>query len=307
MVLLIAGLALLLQACDTTGPTGFERDYVVQSYQVAGSTLAPVRLSRTAPVDSVYDFTELAVSDATVWVELLEEEGDEVASRYTYSERDWQPGVYEADVESVVQPLRRYRLRVSIPQEDGTEHQLSSTTAVPDTFRLVSASADTIVYRGGEQLRLTLSKSQYPGRQTIYLFSARALGELRQSRLTPSRRQLVDPEDDLEALRVTTSPPFNESSYAEGGGKHITLRLPWLTLSFFGPHRLTAAAIDDNVYDFIRSESAQQGGSTLAPGEIPNVYDHVEGGTGLFGSYAEVEHHLYVQRSEEADEGSANE
>ena len=56
-----------------------------------------------------------------------------------------------------------------------------------------------------------------------------------------------------------------------------------------------ASAVDDNLFDFIRSQSVQQGGSTLAPGEIPNVLDHIEGGTGIFGSLARVSHETFVR------------
>ena len=287
--------SLLIAGCDTTGPVDFEPEYVVQSYQEAGRRLGVVRLSQTAPVDSVYDFTEVAVSEASVQVQLLGQEG-QVEDSYSYRERAWQPGVYEPEDVATVKPLRTYRLRAAVPQPGGGEHVITSTTVVPDTFRLVEATADTIVYKSNEQLSLRVTRSQYPDRQSIYLFSSEALGELSRGRLTPSRRRLIEENADLEVIRTTTSPPLNEANYQVGAGNTIMIRLPWLTLSFYGLHQLSASAIDNNYYDFIRTETAQQGGSTLAPGEIPNVIDHVEGGTGLFGSYAQVEYQVFVER-----------
>jgi len=40
------------------------------------------------------------------------------------------------------------------------------------------------------------------------------------------------------------------------------------------------------MYDFLRSQSVQTGGSTLSPGEIQNIDYNVEGGIGIFGSMA---------------------
>jgi hypothetical protein len=56
--------------------------------------------------------------------------------------------------------------------------------------------------------------------------------------------------------------------------------------------------VDDNIFDFVRSHTVQQGGSTLSPGEIPNVLDRVEGGTGIFGSSAQITYETFVKRPE---------
>ena len=42
-----------------------------------------------------------------------------------------------------------------------------------------------------------------------------------------------------------------------------------VAIIFYGPNRIFANALDDNLYDYIRSQSIQQGGSTFSPGEIP--------------------------------------
>jgi hypothetical protein len=50
------------------------------------------------------------------------------------------------------------------------------------------------------------------------------------------------------------------------------------------------------MYDFIRSQTAQQGGGGFTPGSIPNVIETVEGGGGLFGSMASVRSEIFVDR-----------
>ena len=99
-----------------------------------------------------------------------------------------------------------------------------------------------------------------------------------------------------EDLRITESPIINEGNYEINENGTITVKLPWLAVAFFGPNRLTANALDDNMFDFIRSQTVQQGGSTLAPGEIPNVIDRVEGGTGIFGSLARSSYEVLITR-----------
>jgi hypothetical protein len=90
----------------------------------------------------------------------------------------------------------------------------------------------------------------------------------------------------VAALRITNSPIINEGNYDINQDGTLTIRLPWIAVAFFGENRLTASALDDNLYDFIRTQTVQQGGSTLSPGEIPNVIERIEGGTGVFGSFA---------------------
>lgn len=298
----VVGIALLLAlaACDAAGPEAFEAQYVVESYQVAGEPLAEVRLSRTAPVDATYDFNELAVSGAEVAVELLDEDGGTEA-RYLYRENPDTVGVYEAVDPVPAEPLRTYRLEVDLPETD--EARLSATTIVPDTFRVVRAEADTVVFGSPEQAAFTLTKSQYPGRrQSYYRFTTETLLEdPAVEDLTPIYQRLYEEADGDIALSdffTASSPILNEANYTEQADGTLTIRLPWLAVAFYGPIRVEASALDDNLYDFFRSQSVQQGGSTFSPGEIPNVLDHVEGGTGVFGSLARQDYVAFIRRPE---------
>ena len=99
----------------------------------------------------------------------------------------------------------------------------------------------------------------------------------------------------LEDVLVVESPPINEGNYEIQSDNTIDVKLPWLAVAFYGPTRTYISAIDQNLYDFIRSQDVQQGGSTLAPGEIPNVINRVDGATGLFGSYARVEQETLIR------------
>ncbi len=298
-------LLLLVAACDSSGGEDEGRQYVVEAYQIAGEALGDVRLSRTAPLEGTYDFNALAVRDAEVIIELLDEEGEGAEAVYRYREDPDSVGVYEPEVPGVrVEPLRRYRLRAEIPAQASGDPAatITATTVVPDTFSVVGVSAEEVAYRQEEQVALTVTRSRYPGReQAFYVLSVESLlVPLLEEELTPFVAQFFendrDGDLDLKDLRISASPVLNEANYAANPDGTLTIELPWLAVAFYGPNRLRANALDDNLYDFTRSLQVQQGGSTLAPGEIPNLIEHVEGGTGVFGSLARQSFDVFIRR-----------
>lgn len=290
--------------CDSLGgDAGFTPEVVVESYQLAGRPFEPVRLSRTAPVDRLYNAEEQAIRDARVAVVLLRADGTEEA-RFPFALSNGADGRYDAvGAGGVVLPLRRYRLEADVPGFG----RVTSETVVPDTFRIVSANADSLTYQGAQQFIFRVTRSAYPGRKTFYNFTTETLlDEPAVTDATPFIRSFLDQNNDgrvdddvdfdLEDLRISGSPLLNEANYIENADGTISIRLPWIAVVFYGPNRIAANAVDDNLYDFVRSQSVQQGGSTLSPGEIPNVLDRVENGRGLFGSYARVERRVFVAR-----------
>lgn len=292
--LTVSCLLLLLPACDLTGPeTADEPNYVVESYQVAGEVLSPVYLSRTASLEESYDFSDLAISGARMQVERLTGEGA-VDQTVTYRELAGSAGVYVPEDSATVQPLTRYRLTARLPDAD---HLIEAETTVPDTFSVLSTSADTVAYQGGEQLFVRFTRSKYPGRQEVFQYTSEAARPWI-SRLTPFYRD-VAPSDSLEMVqeyRKTSSPLVNGANYGTASDPVISLRMPWLMFAFYGPNEIRTQAVDENLYDFLRSQAVQQGGpTTLGPGEIPSILEHVDGGTGVFGSYARVSVRVYVR------------
>ena len=265
---------------------------VVESYLIANETLGQVRLSWSASVNQAYDFTASAIPNALVTVSLLAEDGspEQVFEFITNSE---EPGIYKPTFLHRVRAGRLYRLDVDIP---GQLEDVTSTTFVPGAFELLEANASVVQYQSEDQLELELTRSITPGRQSVFVFATESLQPTLDF-LTPFYRDLIgDSDEDLEDLRITESPIINEANYDINENGTITVRLPWLAVAFYGPNRLTANALDDNMFDFIRTQTVQQGGSTLAPGEIPNVIDHIEGGTGIFGSLARSSYEVLITR-----------
>lgn len=285
-------LALTLTACDGNDNTTFEREYVVESYLFAGEPLTQVRLSQTGRVDEAWDFNELAVSNATVRVDLLDEQGN-IEQTYSYSESRAQRGLYFPDAPEDVLPLRTYRLEIDVPDFD---QLLSAETLVPDTFSVITTRLDTVVFQGSEQFEVDVTRSFYPTRQNVFIFTTEAL-DVREELLTPLAADLYDGGDGdftLEDFRRSSSPILNEANYTVNADGSLTIGFPWIAVAFMGPNELTANAIDQNVFNYITSNDAQGGGSTLSPGEIPNINDPIENGRGIFGSMARQTTELFI-------------
>ena len=273
--------------CDLAGSDPVSEDeIVVEAYLEAGADIGPVRLSRVVGIDDRYDFTTAALRNADVVIRRIGS-GGAVEEAIAYIELPDQPGVYWTFPRVKVAPSATYELSVSVP---ATGETVSARTIVPGAFEILEAGPETVLYQGPQQIEVLLTRSTYPGRSTIFVFSTESL-DPRIETLTPFYREVVEPdtdadEDELADFLINESPPLNESGYQIDDGGNVRITVPWLAFAFYGPNRLRTNAIDDNLYDFVRSQRVQQGGSTLAPGEIPNVIDHIQGGIGVFGSYA---------------------
>lgn len=282
---LLLSFVVVAGGCDGLGTDAVSPDYVIESYLIANEPFRRVLVSRTTSLDSAYDFSELAVRDADVQIDRLGP-NDEVLETVPFV----LTGVYyrPEDANKVVQPGERYRLQVTAANGD----LITAETTVPGSFDVLSTSADSVQYQGPIQIDVRVSRSQYRDRQAIYVFSIESLDPVEEN-LTSFYREFIEEGDDLEQLRITESPPINEGNYDVAGDGSLTIGLPWIAIAFLGPNNVIANAIDDNLYDFIRSQSVQQGGSTFSPGEIPNVISSVSGGTGVFGSLSRTSFRAY--------------
>ena len=288
-------LVLLLGGCDSLTRSEFETEYVIEAYLHVGDNLPHIRVSRTAPVNATYNIEDLGVDDAQVRVHLLRGDGS-IETTYEYGRHhEGESGMYDVvNGEADVLPLRTYRLEVAVPGAA----LITSQTTVPERLRVVHTSADTVVYQTEPQYTFHLSPPLSPGPQRVFVFSTYASGDV--DDLTPFARSLFDNgEVTIEDLRQRASPILNEENFETLPGGELRIEFPWLAIYFFGLNQIRVQALDENLHDFIRSQMVQQGGSTLPPGEIPNVLEHVEGGRGVFGSYATASTAVFVERNDE--------
>jgi hypothetical protein len=285
LLLITALCSTLFTSCEVYPQDEYEEFYVVESYLVAKRKLPQIRLSKTMPALEYYDFAKAAVSNARVEVKLLES-GPQSKVMKTFIYRNIQPGIYIPNQAHKVLPSRTYQLHITFP---GSQDVVSAYTIVPGSFRIQPGVQKSVIYQSEEQIELTLSESSYPGRQNIYVFNALAQNPIPEN-LTPLYAEFYQnsdqPEEDLMLYANNSSGIINAGNFEVHSDATTTLKFPWLGIAFYGENLIVANTIDDNLYDFVRSQSVQLGGSTLSPGEIQNVIYHVDGGIGVFGALA---------------------
>ncbi|MDR9418183.1 DUF4249 family protein [Gracilimonas sp.] len=284
-LLIVLFLTGIVASCETYPQDEYQEQYVVEAYLVANRQLPSILLSKTVRADVLYDFEEQSINNASIEVQLLES-GPNSAPEQIFTYQNQLPGIYIPNPNHKVLPTRTYQLKITFPYSDDI---VTAYTVVPDTFRVVGEVQDTVEYQSPEQLELTLTQSSYPGRQNIYVFNALAQNIIPQN-LTPFYKEVYDesetPEQELESFSNNSSGIINEGNFELNPNGSFTFDFPWIGIAFYQENFIVANTIDDNIYDFIRSQETQLGGSTFSPGQIQNVIYRMNGGIGIFGSLA---------------------
>ncbi len=277
---LITALFLLLSGCDPYSDDSYREYVVLEAYLIAERSLPAVLLSTTLPIDQAYSFEAAAITGADITIHLLTGD-DEIESSFTYSMIS--PGIYTPTQNHTVLPRRTYKLEAEL---DSDKH-ISARTTIPDTFRITSSVPESIVYQSAEQLEVTISPNQNPGRQNVYVFNTIAEDPSIEN-MTPFYRGILDDngQNSLDDFKNNSSNLINEANFDVIDDGSIRLTFPWIAVAFYGSNQIVANSLDSNTFDFIRSQDVQLGGSTLSPGEIPNAIYHVDGGIGVFGGFA---------------------
>ncbi len=296
--ILILVILFLSGGCNPYKQDSYHQQYVVESYLVAGNPLPQVQLFTTIPAGQKYDFEDIAVRGADVQIQLLNDDGN---TEKTYDYEMYSEGFYVPADTGTVRSQREYRLLIRVPGDSAT---IEASAIVPESFHLTGSPPDTVIYQSADGIPLTITKSAYPGRQNIYIFSTVAVGGLDTLRLTPFYRDIFTQQSDqddgdkisLSDYRINASPIVNEANFTPNSNGTLTIKWPWIGIAYYGKNKLVINAIDDNIYDFVRSQSVQTGGNTLPPGQIQNAIMHVKGGIGIFGAMATDTAEVYIKR-----------
>lgn len=288
-ILLVLGLS----SCRDYTQDEYEEYYVIESYQVVGRQLAPVLLTRTAPVPELYEAENQTISNAFVLIHLLEEgPGSPVETTFPLTLDD--PGTYAASVDHEVLPGRTYQLEITI---SGSGEKVIGNTITPGAFEILPGVQDTVIYQGDEQLEVSVTPSNYPGRQNIFVFNTVSLNPVVQN-LTPFFLDAYeDGDEEVGFYSKNSSGIINEGNFTSNPDGTFTLDYPWIGIAFYEENLLVVNTIDDNLYDFVRSQEVQLGGATLSPGEVQNVIYNIEGGIGVFGSLASDTVATFIRRN----------
>jgi len=264
------------------------------------SAMAPLPSIRIVHIGLLYDYykgDQISIGDAEVRIYKLTASG-KTDKIYLYKLEDEGTGSYTPLDQDLVQPGSTYKLSIQIP---GKSTPITSQTTVPDTFAILSDTPATPEYPSDEPISLIASRSKYPGRKALYIFNALAR-DTSLSNYLPYYKQDIgrNPLYQLYERMNHPSGIIREENYNTTSSGDIELVVPWNTFVFYGRNRLVVNAIDDNIYDFLRSQQVQSGDSNLTPGEIPNLINHIDGAIGVFGSLASDTTATFVlKRSEE--------
>ena len=265
--------------CDIYEQDDYTELVVLEAYAIANRALPDVRLSNTIPAMEEYNFTDAALTEASVTISLLNQDGT-VQEDFEY--RQQAAGVYRSvDRNHLVEAGRTYRIYITFGDRPEV---LSASTTVPRQFEILSDVAESYVYQSENQLELLLTATESDARQNIYVFNTLAR-EPSVENLTPFYRDAVENRDaELSEFLNNSSGLINEGNFEILEDQTIQLRFPWIGVAFFGENAVVTNSVDQNLADLVRSEELQLGGSTLPPGEIPNLIYNVQGGIGVFGS-----------------------
>jgi hypothetical protein len=294
-VLLVSAVA-VFSACDAIDTASVEQQPVAEAYMEAGKDLPEVVLSRTAPIDAGPGGQQ-GIRNADVFIDRLGPDGS-VVQTVPYRTTDT-VGFYVPDSPTpTVQGGTTYRLRAELP-EGGS---IRAETTVPTAIDLVASENTDATFQSPVQPSFTVTRAEVRDAPVVLLFTTtsqldfEALSEEELiAEFTPFYADAYDPdEDDIEDFKVTQSPILNEANYDDNGDGTITIDFPWIAVAFYGENEVAVSVLDRALYDYLRTQEAQQGG--LSPGEIPNIVDNIEGGTGIFGSYARASETINVGR-----------
>jgi len=274
-------LSLLFQSCDIYEQDEFEEVVVLETYAIANRPLPEVRLSTNNPVDEEYNFQDAALSDGNVTLTLLNKDGND-EEVYVYSLRT--AGTYQPENRSAkVLPGRTYRIDITF---NNRPEIITAETTVPRQFEIINDVEDSYVYQSENQLELILTATESNAKQNVYVFNTLTRQPSLEN-LTPFYRNSVeDGDSELSDFLDNSSGLINEGNFEIREDQTILLRFPWIGVAFYGENAVVTNSVDQNLTDLIRSQELQLGGSTLPPGEIPNLIYNVDGGIGIFGSLA---------------------
>lgn len=293
-ITITALLSLFITSCDDPTEPVFNQRYVVETFFEAGAPLPEILLSKTGDITQLYNYNDFTVSSADVIVHQISMSGDALRS-WPYQESPTVNGNYLPITPDTVLDIYKYAVQIITP---GDNKLIKGSTIIPGKFTIQTQSADTVLYQIN-QSQITITRSVNPDfDNNVFIVTLLAQDTVNYG-LTPFYKNILENNPDetsLTDLSQNSSGIISEGNYEINADNTITIKVPWLAVAFYGPHKIQLNVIDRNLYDFYRSRDTQLGGSTLSPGEIYDVISNIDGATGIIGSYSRVETDLFILR-----------
>ncbi len=274
---LVALAFLLLPGCgsDSTGPQSKD-EIAVFGYLYVNETMGggnAIYITRTRPIDEVYDAEEAAVSNALV---TLQREG--AGGPDTLSMID--PGLY-ANPRIRIGPGQTYHLSVEIPGRP----IITATTTTPDSFAVLHgpiADPDSMIQSTiAESYPIVLT---CPNEEQIFLVDVFCREEWQDARYV-IRFGSEDGPRDFAEYGGASGPPRHLLAYfrikdiehedldGPDGPMPVAYRITWYgdMMAFYGRQQVGVFSIDGNYYNYLYRDH-------------PELNGGIAGGIGVFAS-----------------------
>ncbi len=277
--LVFLSLFLMFSSCDIYNQEDYQENIVVEAYAVANNPLPEIHISTTSPVEVEYNPEAVIIQNANVLITLLDEDGND-ADQFDYFFSSNKDSYITTSTHKVL-PNATYRLDIDF---NDRPEKIQAFTTIPDQFQILNNVPDEVIYQSTDQIEIIVSAPKRTDNQNVFVFSTIAENPSVDN-LTPFYLASFDNEDlKLEDVLINSSGLINEGNFEVKSDQTIILRFPWIGVAFYGDSKIVINTVDKNLADLVRSQQVQLGGSTLSPGEIPNLIYNIEGGIGVFGS-----------------------
>ena len=255
---------------------------VVDAQLIVESSLPPVYLSQTQAPGRVY--TTAAVEGAQV---AISSDGQ----TFDYTEDPQAPGRYlpSAPAPSVA-PATVYDLAIATADD----RRLRAQTTTPRRLRVVELllrDDQTLTPLSRLKLFAELGDAVYQAPENQIVYQQGLIEAILEEQLDIPAYQLAifNLEEDSPLL---IDADFEELE-RQGASPALAVRdgqarLPWFAVAFAGRHKFKIYAVDENWFDFIRTDPDEGGGSFggLLGDQFQRPIFNIEGGIGLFASAA---------------------
>lgn len=266
-------------SCDIYNQEDYQEYIVVEAYAVANRPLPEIHISTTSPVEVAYNREFQILQNANVRITRLDDDGND-AEVFNYFFSLTNNSYITPSFHEII-PNSTYRLDIDF---NNRPEVIRAFTIVPDEFRILNELPSEVIYQSDELLEVTVSAPKRTNFKNVFVFSTIAENPTVEN-LTPFYRASFDNENiELTDVMINSSGLINEGNFEINADQTITLQFPWIGVAFYGESKIVINSVDKNLADLVRSQQVQLGGSTLSPGEIPNLIYNIEGGIGIFGS-----------------------
>jgi hypothetical protein len=282
LIIILSGL--FFTGCQDTPPVDYLPEYVVEAYLLVDKPLNNIVISRSLPVTDTFSFEKSIVKDARV--SIIVNLKDTLNLQFRNNERGGE--YYYPDTTLRIQPNTTYNLYISTNEGK----VLTGLTRTPGRVQWIAPPRqvleypkDTVNFPRNDSLDLQWSKVPNINEYLIAVTCLDTMGYgeyLNPSTSEKNRRikRFFDTEDN----------PFYYNATLYGFIQGTTVPVAWTAFRWFGRHRITIYAADEN---FVRWFKTLWTGSQYDP-----RLGSINGGAGVFGSASVAEQDVFLVKNQ---------